>query len=520
MPNRRDENIRNNLDSLLHEVLRAEARTPPITEDQVEAAERLLDASGVTLPARLMQPPSLSKLAHKQLGSRIATDYWTHHSVLTLGANVDPIGVITERARSLVMNALEQGWNGPPYDPFDLADLLKIRVVPNREVVDARITANSAGTFTIAFNPERAAPRIRYSIAHEIAHTLFSDCAQMVRHRGAHAEMPANGWQLEMLCNIAASEILMPFGSLSQEDTERISVETVWDLRKKYRVSSEAVLLRLTRLTKQPRLAFAARRPDNEATYYVDYSMASRSWSIFLPSGLALPRAAAAHECTAIGFTARANEHWVPSLSTCYVEYLGIPAYKTNTFPRVLGLLAPSHSISVASEGIREVRGDARKPRGMGQRLIVQLVNDKARTWGAGFAKAVRQKWPELQTRYSAWVDSRDPEFKLGGVHFGEIEPTLHLASIVAQHGYGPSPKPRIRYGALVEALEKVASFAKRIGATIHMPKIGAGESRGNWSFVRDIVDDVLCANGLEVTVYELPEAKGPVARQEALNFK
>jgi Zn-dependent peptidase ImmA (M78 family) len=58
---------------------------------------------------------------------------------------------------------------------------------------------------------------VRFSIAHEIAHTLFSDVAEQTRHRGG-AATTTDEWQLEMLCNLAAAEFVMPIGSLPPTD--------------------------------------------------------------------------------------------------------------------------------------------------------------------------------------------------------------------------------------------------------------------------------------------------------------
>lgn len=331
--------------------------------------------------------------------------------------------------------------------------------------------------------------------------------------------MAPDEWQLEMLCNIAASEILMPIGSLAQKDIREVSVASVWDLRKKYRVSSEAVLLRLMRLTATPCMAFAARRASERTEYYIDYSLASRTWRNFLGQGFRLPKTTKAHECTAIGWTAKGREQWLPSLDEWNIEYLGIPPYLGQLFPRVLGIALPTTMQTEPAAQITYLRGDARKPRGTGNRMILQLVNDKALTWGAGFAKAVRDKWPELQSAFTRWVQSGTPDFRLGGVHVAEIEPTLHLASLVAQHGYGPSPKPRIRYRALTECLEKVAAVSLHYDATVHMPRIGDRQSGGSWDIVREIVDEVLCSRGIGVFVYEIPDSKRITPRQPSLLF-
>src|SRR5690606_23737670 len=135
----------------------------------------------------------------------------------------DPIEMISERARALVLKAFDAGWEGPPFDPFHLADLLRIEAIPKHDVGDARTVPVGRSGFRIEFNPSRPRERLRYSVAHEIAHTLFPDCAERVRHRASRAEIVGDEWQLEALCNVAAAEFLMPIGSFRELREERLS---------------------------------------------------------------------------------------------------------------------------------------------------------------------------------------------------------------------------------------------------------------------------------------------------------
>ena len=126
---------------------------------------------------------------------------WTNKSVLKFAGNADPIGVIEAKVRELVLRARDAGWSGPPYNPMAIADLLRIPVEANGEIADARTVPAGAGV-KIEFNPTRPRERVRFSVAHEIAHTLFPDVAEQTRHRGGTAASP-DEWQLEMLCNLA-----------------------------------------------------------------------------------------------------------------------------------------------------------------------------------------------------------------------------------------------------------------------------------------------------------------------------
>jgi hypothetical protein len=140
--------------------------------------------------------------------------FWTNPSVHALARDREPVEAVTAEARNSAFLALERGWQGPPFDPFSLARLLGIETHPTADVMDARTVPVSGNRFRIDFNPDRPHRRIRFSIFHEIAHTLFPDCAQMIRNRGEHRGERGDDWQLETLCNIAAAEFLLPTGAL------------------------------------------------------------------------------------------------------------------------------------------------------------------------------------------------------------------------------------------------------------------------------------------------------------------
>jgi Zn-dependent peptidase ImmA (M78 family) len=446
--------------------------------------------------------------------------YWTNRSVLAL-MDDDPITAITQRARQVVLEAMETGWTGPPYDPFALAESLGIRIRPTSDVIDARTYGTAGGEFTIEFNPDRPPARIRYSVAHEVAHTFFPDCADAIRNRATHEGMVADEWQLEMLCNIAAAEILVPMGALGEDREIQPTVQRVLDLRRKFQVSFEAMVLRLVRITDYECFAFAARFDGDSGRYKLDYKMSSCTWRSAprLEPGFALPRRSAASECTAVGYTSIKEERWLSGGDTWSVEYLGIPPYLGQIRPRVIGLVCPLERGISRKYRIKYLIGDASEPRSAGKRMIVQIVNDKALIWGAGFSRQLRKKWPRAQAEFRGWALARKQEFKLGGVHMVRIDESTTLASVVAQHGYGPSDHPRIRYSALSESLRTVSERAVAIGAAIQMPRIGTGLAGGSWEIVEEIIEDSLCRLGLSVTVCDLPERMRVQQNQASLAF-
>lgn len=449
--------------------------------------------------------------------------YWTHPSVKLLVGDTgrDPAERITEKAVEVCLQAMQKGWAGPPFDPFALADLLGIGVEARQDIAEARTVPSGPG-LTVEFNPNRPKARVKYSVCHELAHSLFPDCRERVRNRLSHATMKGDDWQLEMLCNLAAAEFAMPIGSLPEITEERLDIDRVLELREQYGVSVEAMLLRLVKLTDQECSFFCASRAiatqGARPRYVVNYSKPSRTWpSVSLESGTALPSRTVVGECTAIGFTARGHEEWGRA-GRIRVECVGVAPYPNEVFPRVLGLLRPARQSGARVPVITYLKGDASEPRGGGTRLLVQVVNDAALTWGGGFSLMLRRKWPSLQQAFRGWAKERG-NLKLGSLHLGTVNDTLHVASMVAQHGYGLSPTPRIRYLALRDCLQKVGESAAQRGATIHMPRIGCGLAGGSWNVVSELISETICSQGVKVFVYDLPTMKRSEHPQTALQF-
>jgi len=182
-----------------------------------------------------------------------------------------------------------------------------------------------------------------------------------------------------------------------------------------------------------------------------------------------------------------------------------------------MGVLIPTQGKSATR--INEpllLKGDATTPRPDGNRIIAFIVNDKTPRWGAGFALAARRKWPHVQAQFERWTDQNPNNLKLGSLHEIEIEPSLVAVMLIAQHGYGDSAKPRIRYSALHSGLEKLAALAKEQNATVHMPRLGSGQARGHWPIIAEMIEQSLTNRQIDVTIYDLPNAQ---PKQEAQGF-
>ena len=437
--------------------------------------------------------------------------HWTNPSVLAFAPESDPVQAIQARAKDVVLEAAEQGWNGPPFDPFHLAELLGIQVFATDDVFDARTVPVGSEDLRIEYNPNRPHGRMRYSIAHEIAHTLFPDCAEAVRNRTQGGRYRDDEWQLELLCNIGAAELLMPTGFADLE-SESIDIENLLQLRSKFDVSTEALFLRVVKLTSHPCAMFAAARTREaeSGTYRVDYNVSSRSWSTNIPAGFEIKVGTVLSDCTAVGYTAKGSERWNRSFPTFNVECVGIPAFPGQRFPRVVGILTPESSSEYQEHRMLHVFGDALEPRGDGTKVIAHIVNDRTPNWGGGFALEVRKKWRFVQDDFRKWVNSDPSNLSLGKAHVTRIRDDLYILHMVAQSGYGRASRPRIRYLALRESLIQLAQLSLQHGASVHMPRIGTGNAGGNWRLIGEMIDETLVRNGVRVVVYDLPDSTPP----------
>ncbi len=442
---------------------------------------------------------------------------WTNPSVKELAGQDDPLETIVDKTRQLVLDAMDNGWDGPPYDPFQLAELRKISVVPNTDIPDARIMPTS-GNPEIEFNPNRSYARIRFSLAHEIAHTLFPDYKKSIHNRSGRLKR-SDDWQIELLCNVSAAEILMPFGPASEIQKIPIKMSNIIAIKDKYHVSTEAALLRMIKITDQPVTMFsAAKTTDTDnAPYRIEYVVRSHTSTLPIYAGSKISSDSVLSECTAVGWTSsKRREKLFSELPYLEIECIGVSPYSGSIYPRVLAIIKSKANTASEPLKIAYVVGDATKPRGKNHKIIAHIANDKSKRWGRGFGKVISTEWPELRTSFVRWATEPN-NLKLGQSHSFCISEDLTIFSMVAQHGLAASPHPKIRYRHLAKCLESLAAEAKEKSASVHMPRIGTGFAGGDWKIISELIDGHLVKNNVAVTVYDLVWKKQPNADQSIL---
>lgn len=476
-------------------------------------------------------------------GDREQDRTWTNASVELLSPDADPLATISTLVTDLLLSAADVGAVGSPTDPFQLAQLMGIGLRPHFDVADARLVTDVAATgepagndaplarfipsgakLVIEYNPTRPRGRLRYSVAHELAHAFFPDAADETRHRtysGGVEELAADdSWQLELLCNVAAAELLLPAAAIEGLVNSATDIDFLMAQRARFHVSTEALLRRLLHATDRPMaLAALSRVRDTVGSpLRCDYVLTSRNWAGSLERGSRLDADAVGGVPSAVGQTARgtatvAGADW-------NVQAVGAPAYPGRFLPRVLALFEPTDGAEAAKPGLTHVVGniadaiDAALPET--PVALAHVVSDSVRAWGRfGVAGALGAVVPDAAAAFRQWSIASSENLRLGNIHSVAVPATngaqVTVASLVAQAGFGPSALPRLSYVSLAQTLEKLADVAAASGATVHMPRIGAGQGGGRWDLIEAAIERTLLAREVPVVIYTLPSRRGAI---------
>jgi hypothetical protein len=98
---------------------------------------------------------------------------------------------------------------------------------------------------TVVYNPTRPSGRVAFSIAHEIAHTFFPNSISGARFRAICTDGSKEANELERLCDLAASELLMPCAKFRAALRGEFGLHVVPRLAEQFGASYEATVFKL-----------------------------------------------------------------------------------------------------------------------------------------------------------------------------------------------------------------------------------------------------------------------------------
>ncbi|CAH3149874.1 unnamed protein product [Porites lobata] len=158
---------------------------------------------------------------------------------------------------------------------------------------------------------------------------------------------------------------------------------------------------------------------------------------------------------------------------------------------------------------IQYVRGDVTHPINTRGRdaIIVHCVDDSGRWGQGGIFTALSRRSLQPETQYE--LASRMKDLKLGDAHLVPVDDREsrkdgqdYVALIVAQSRDRKNRLSGILLTSLSQGLQRVAVAAKKMKATVHLPRIGYNTPSFNWYGTERLVRKYLASKGIETSIY------------------
>lgn len=251
----------------------------------------------------------------------------THQGDVVDGGLID----VRQRARErlaeadAVLRAIDPQWSPPPYDPWLVAQALGIRCVEvDQPSFQGAMICLRAGEPVILYRRQKDDARTRFSLFHEIAHTLFPGFGHEPLPPGPGSPLLEPEGRLERLCDAAALEMMIPEDHFRADlEHHGFGAEQVPPLCARYAAGIEAVALRMVDSQLAPACAVAlieherptrwrSRQqqgaPADAVITYAAYSTRCRQQGWFLQRHLFLPKTSCLRSAARSGKTGSGHE--------------------------------------------------------------------------------------------------------------------------------------------------------------------------------------------------------------------
>ena len=198
----------------------------------------------------------------KQRSFKVGKRVYSNPSVLHLvelhrEVSQDPEEIIRHLARNEITDARNYGLSGPPFDPRILASIMGIRHEESKQLThseDAELQpiGKRDTDLIIRYNPDKPKTRQNFSIAHEIAHTLFPEYRDQHKLHNKIGKFNPDS-EVEFLCDLGASQLIMPTPEFDLDvKSMGVSLKSLQQLSKLYQASLEATAIRIVTTNLDP----------------------------------------------------------------------------------------------------------------------------------------------------------------------------------------------------------------------------------------------------------------------------
>jgi Zn-dependent peptidase ImmA (M78 family) len=127
----------------------------------------------------------------------------------------------------------------PPTDLEAISSRLDIVGFDSEELPGSGELRRDGKGFKVVYSSSLSPERQRFTIAHEMGHAIFE---------ASGPNCPRSGVELERICDLLATEILMPTGIFLKLLGEKLSLRKVFELAKTFKTSLSATAIRCAEL--------------------------------------------------------------------------------------------------------------------------------------------------------------------------------------------------------------------------------------------------------------------------------
>ena len=144
-----------------------------------------------------------------------------------------------EEAARIVATETIRGVTHPPLDLDALAERLRVGPIQYEDVPFSGELRPVGRGYVVVCSKHLALPRRRFTVAHELSHAILERSGP---------NCPRTGPELERICDMLASELLMPHSLFLERAGQHASVEQIFELARIFQTSLAATALRFAKL--------------------------------------------------------------------------------------------------------------------------------------------------------------------------------------------------------------------------------------------------------------------------------
>ncbi len=191
-----------------------------------------------------------------EFGQRRTTQHPSIRALVREMKEPDPAIAVRAKARQVLAEFRAVFAGEPPFNLEALASFRGLRSSDDapRHSEDSEIAPQADGSVVLRVNRDRPLTRQRFSVGHELGHTLFKDFHLKVQCRKAvDRDWADPDDHIEALCDIAASEFLFPAPWFpDRAHGLALTSQAISTLATDYQASREATLRRLIEIRMEP----------------------------------------------------------------------------------------------------------------------------------------------------------------------------------------------------------------------------------------------------------------------------